>query len=508
MKPIVRRLLVLVSGMSLLAWGLVPVGHAASPIVVAGFGYPAGLVRVADACPGGAAPDGVDLLYWKSGSDGFVAPLGTHATGRGFSGSSGGMAGFEVDVAKPRSLSSFTVATLHTAPETNGAGIDGYFLAAYDPSPNDFTAAYYFASVPLNATATDWQPWPNLAAVQLNWSYWDGATTQPGVFSGTVAQLATVAGTDGSGAKLAFELGCDGRDYFMDELRVTTATGTTTHDFEGARSRTYISATPSHHSDSLKRDIVRINLVYGQGHYLLGDATGIADGVLTDDFLAGTARLYRKPYGTSSYRWAGTKTYEPATYAHFRIEPGRQTRYQIRSLATATHEASTSRTLLVTVKRRVRVRAADTTIRRGQRIVLSGYILPRDRGVTVTFQRLSDGRWRNVATTRTGSRGRYTVGVRATTLGKKKVRVKIATAKGNVGTVSPSVTIVVKRAPAPSTTPYVPPTAPPPPDHDPDDIKARYVFHEISGDGTASALGKPRSSTAWSGSATITQTDD
>lgn len=480
MKRIVRRLLVGATAGSLLSLAPVPVAHAVEPTVVNGFAYPDTLKYVEQRCTLSGVQPGFQPLYRQGGV------LGTHATGMGFS-TSDWMAGVQTWIEDPTALDSVSFATLHPEAPVNGSAADGYYRVLYDPSGGDFEDWYtgYYA---LNTSVTgDWGAWSNMADAALTWVEPDG-TQLPN--SAVLADFAEAMGGDGSGAYISFQFGCDGRDYYMDDFSVSSASTARAYDFDGALSRTYISATATHFSEELTRDLTRLNLIHGQDHHLLGDGTSVVGGGYSapnhvqGDFIDGVARLYQRPYGSSAYTGGTSGSYLATTYAGFHIRPARQTYYQIRSLPSSAFEASSSKVLLVTVKRRVRARAEDTRIRRGRTMVVTGTIFPQDAGVTVRLQRLVDGRWRTLNTRTTTTGGKYRLTALARTIGRKRLRVHVVAARGNLANVSPSVVITVVRNPAPvvSATTVINPI-PVEPVYEPGDGKVHT--HRAAGPGVA-----------------------
>ncbi|KRA28181.1 MULTISPECIES: hypothetical protein [unclassified Nocardioides] len=449
MKRIVRRLLVAATAGSLLSLAPVSAAHAATVTVVNGFAYPAPLGYIEQRC----TPDGVkpalQRLYRQGGT------VGTHATGMGFS-DFDWMAGVQSWVPDPTALEWVSFSTYHPEASLEEPEPDGYYRVLYDPSGNHFDGDYYEGYFALDTQVTGWGEWSNMAAAELVWRHLDGT---PVAGASTLAEFAANHGGNGSGAYIGFEFGCDARDYYMDEFTMSSGSTSRTYDFEGALSRTYISATATHFSDDVTRDLTRLDLIYGQDHHLLGDGTSIvgggylAPGHVQGDYVDGVARLYERRYGSSVYVGGSSVSYLASTYAGFHIHPARQTYYQIRSLPSSAFEASSSKVLLVTVKRRVRARAEDTQIRRGRTMVVTGTIFPQDAGVTVRLQRLVDGRWRTLSTRTTTTGGKYRLTALARTIGRKRLRVHVVAARGNLANVSPSVVITVVRNPAPTYTP-------------------------------------------------------
>lgn len=464
MQRTVRRILAAVTASSLLALAPVAATRAAvgpEVVTIHGFEDHDDIFYEAFVCPGQAeSPYYYD--YRLGGA------RGHQATGFQFD-DTGVMAGLTAEVKDPTTLSSVTWSTLHPDPPVN-ANPDGYALAQYYPDGDDGALGYWFASSALFSGGSGWQPSVDLADIEFAWEFvyhQTGQTDPDASYDGTVSDLALAYGSDGNGAYVGFAYGCTGRTYYMDNLRVTSAGSDRIYDFEGARSGAYISATLEHRTDApVIRDVTRINLIHGQDHYLLGDGYGFSDGVVPSGWTAGTAQLHRRLYGSPSFTYAGARPYTETTYGQFHITPQRLTLYQLRTPPGAVFAGSVSKTLVVTVKRRISATLARDRVRRGRQIVVSGRIAPGDRDVTVTLQRRVDGRWYNLSSSRTTTGGYYQLSTLARTAGKKVLRVSVVTAKGNLGNVSPSLVVTVLRYRPPATRSVfvinaIPPTHPP-----------------------------------------------
>ncbi|WP_182376354.1 hypothetical protein [Nocardioides sp. WS12] len=418
---------------------------------------------------------------------------GHQATGFQFDGT-GVMAGLTARVQDPTALASVTWSTLHPDAPVN-ANADGYALAQYYPNNFGDEDGYWFALSPLFAGSSGWQGSGDLADIEFSWAFLDIETDEVDPnrgYQGTVADLALDYDSDGYGAYVGFAYGCTGRTFSMDNMRVTSAGSDRIYDFEGARSGAYISATLEHKTDApVIRDVTRINLIHGQDHYLLGDGYGFSDGVVASDWTAGTVHLYRRLYGTPSFRYVTARTFLKTTYGQFRITPAKQTLYQVRTLPGETFAGSTSKTLVVTVKRRISATLARDRVRRGRQIVVTGRIAPADRDVIVRLQKRVDGKWYNLSSSRTASGGYYKLSTLASTAGKRVLRVSVVTAKGNLGNVSPSLVVTVLRYRPPATR-SVSVVNPIPPTHEPDikiDDGAPHDGHRLALSPLAGAAG-------------------
>ncbi|MBF4766774.1 hypothetical protein ISU10_03210 [Nocardioides agariphilus] len=415
--------------------GAAPAQAATTNVVVDGFDYPSTLSYVYRDCDTTSFDGTTTALYRAGGA------IGTHATGLRFA-STIGEAGVQASVATPSALTEVSFETLH--PSGAAGSSPGSFYVSIDPDGTGFQS-YYYANVNLNVNYDTWGAW-NLESFAFDWFYWDGVSSSASDVDTTIAQFATDHG-NGSGARFGFLFGCDGRDYYMDNLRIGVGSTTTVYDFEGVPSATYLSTFGSHHSDMLVQDLRRLTLITGQRHWLAGDSWSFGDGVIGTGWFNGTARLFAKGYGQSSFRFMGSSDFTTEDHAWFEIRPRKNTVYRVDTPGTNTFEPSGSLTLKVSVKRRVSVRIADTTIFRGRSIKFSGVIKPRDAGVRVSAQHKTRSGWQTIAKGITRTGGKYSLAPRAGSAGKWLVRVVVAGGKGNVGNKSRTATVTVKVPP-------------------------------------------------------------
>ena len=429
---------------------MAPPAHAATVTVrVKGFDYPSGLMSIGDRC--GAAGYVAPSTLYRSGGQ-----LGSHATGLGFGGSTSSESGVAAHVANPSSLTSISFWTNHPAGPDADSAADGHFFAALDPSAGDFST-FYYGYLPLDVGVSGWGQWSNLANYDIQWYFWNGASSSgPFHTDKNIAELANTLG-NGSGARVGFEFGCNGRNYYMDNFRVATTSRTTVYDFEGVPTETYLSSYPRHHSDHLVQDLRKLRLTTGQGHWVAGDSWSRGDGNVGVGWFKGSARLFAKPHGRSTFRRVATRTFTTDEHAWFKIRPAKNTVYRVDTPGTSVFDTSTSKTFAVSVKRRVRMKVADTTLIRGNTIKVSGVVIPGVRGARVALQKKkATGGWTTIDRARTRARGKYVLKKGATSTGKWTLRVASASGKGNLGNNSPKVSVTVK-PPPPQPEPYVPP---------------------------------------------------
>lgn len=440
-----RRILVASAAALTLLLGLVPppANAADQTVVVDGYAFPSGLRYVAGPCSGGGTPS--PYAAYRSGS-----VLGDHAIGLAFAGRTGGMGGVSAWVANPAGLLDAALATFHPSALPGGSGADGHITIQFDAVGDGFRSFWLEGRYDVS-NLTGWHSGDDVADIPTDWRWSDDNTLSS---SGeTLAELADGWGAGSGGAWLDFEFGCRGRDFYFDDLRLRTTAGTTRYDFEGVPTQAFLSAAPTHHSTALERGITRLDLVKGQDHFLLADANTPGDGVWSPGYVPGTATLWARPWGAAGFSPVASGAFQPGTYAHFHVRPDRQTEYQVRTSGDDTFEASTSATLLVTVKRQVNARAPATRVRQGQPIRVKGRIAPGDAGVRVSLQRKVGKQWRTVDKARTGRKGRFVLKVPASSTGRWTVRVSVAAAKGNLGSSTPGTRIHVLPRPQPQPLP-------------------------------------------------------
>lgn len=440
-----RRILLLVAAGLLAMTGLAPAPAFAAnqTVVVDGYAFPPGLAYVTEACPGGV--ERTPYAAYRQGS-----VLGDHAIGLDFDGLTGGMGGIAAWVPEPRGLLDAALATYHPSALPGGSGRDGQVIIQFDPFDDAFQSGWYEGRYDVS-NLTGWDGGDDIADISTSWYWSDGSG--PAYTGWTLAEVAEDWGAAGGGAWLTFAFGCRGRDFFFDDLRMRTPSGTTTYDFEGVPTRSHLSAAPTHHSTALERGITRLALVNGQDHFLLADADTPGDGVWSPGYVPGTATLWAKPWGAPGFSPVASGTFQPGTYAHFHVRPDRQTEYQVRTAGDDNFEGSTSATLLVTVARQVNARAPATRVRQGQPIRVKGRIAPGDAGVRVTLQRKVGKHWRVVDKARTRRNGKFALRVTASTPGRWTVRVSVAGAKGNLSSATKATRIRVLPRPKPQPQP-------------------------------------------------------
>ena len=277
----------------------------------------------------------------------------------------------------------------------------------------------------------------SLAALSFSWTYIDSTSATP-VGSNTIAGF--TGGDPGQGAYVGILAGCEGQPFYFDNLRVADNFDQTVYDFEGAPSGSRLQWS----TDGKKVKGGNLAVGYGSKFWMLGDSYDAYSG----GDLTGQGALLQKTYGSASWVPVGTGGYDPRHYAAFKVSPTRETSYWFATDGNDNYDSSASGTVTVRVGTGVSGRVNDLSLRPGQRAVITGKIKPGNRGTKVSLQRRTGG-WATVGTTRTGSGGRFSIGVTARQAGKLVLRLSVASNDGNLGTKTNSVTIEVSPKPKP-----------------------------------------------------------
>ena len=199
-----------------------PATAADQTVVVNGYAFPSGLRYVAGACSGNGKA--TPYAAYRQGSI-----LGDHAIGLAFGGQTGGMGGVAAWVPDPGNLQDASLATYHPGPLPGGSGVDGHIVIQLDVFGDGFQSAWLEGRYDVS-NLSGWHPGDDVADIPTDWYWSDDATRE---YTGwTLPEVADDWGPGSGGAWLNFEFGCRGRDFYFDDLRLATAAGATTYDFE------------------------------------------------------------------------------------------------------------------------------------------------------------------------------------------------------------------------------------------------------------------------------------
>lgn len=231
--------------------------------------------------------------------------------------------------------------------------------------------SYWFLAVGL-APRTSWQ---TVDLTNATWTWfppgYDGSTTPD---QGTIAQFVAAHGT-APGAVDVFRAPCFFGDTtttgttFIDAFTLTSGGADNPLDFEG-------TAPPPGTSARLTIGASRSSLTAGQAvtlttHETVGGAAATS----------GNVDLYAKASGASSYTKVGSATVNGNGNASLTVRPKKTTVYQWRA------GGATSPTRTVGVRTALTITIADTTLHKGQQLVVTGRTVPAKPGFTVTLHR-------------------------------------------------------------------------------------------------------------------------
>ncbi len=139
-------------------------------------------------------------------------------------------------------------------------------------------------------------------------------------------------------------------------------------------------------------------------HRIRQGATVTVSGTLEDatsgDALSG-AELSLQARVAGAPRWRQvdvTSTAGDGSYQFAPQSPDHNVRYRVQFAGDTTYGAATSSTEVVHVASRVRVKASPRTVHAGDKVLLTGIVIPAAPGGTVEIQRLDGGTWTTIAT--------------------------------------------------------------------------------------------------------------
>lgn len=399
----------------------------------------AGLFQFRDRCSTFATttPPAPDSYLWRSGT------RGTHSIGWQYA-ETDWEVGAMAPVPEPTELTVFSE-DVHSP----GGDATGHVVAFYYDATAGYTEGYWVGFAGLSHAGNEWATYERADTV-LTWSYFQTGYSEVNAYSGSVRDFATRRGGDGFGAWVGIALGCGGERFFVDRLRVGDGSDLTTYDFEGVSSK-------SHLEWSKDGETVRdgnLTIQYGQKVWMLGHSHGKG----THATYTGLGVFWAKTQGRSKFRKQGSGAFDPTYYAALKVSPRRETVYRFTSEGSDVFDTSVSEQITVQVQAAVRAKVLDRTLMQGQLLKIKGSIKPGNKGVKVTLQRRVNGDWVTLDRSRTRSRGKFGLAVRARVPGTWTVRVAVADGKGNLGTDTRPVDVTVKRRPAPQPGPTPGPT--------------------------------------------------
>jgi hypothetical protein len=371
--------------------------------------------------------------------------LGTHAIG--WQPGAGYGAGALAHTAHPASLSSFQGDVYFPS----GSGT-GYAVAFYYDQTRP---GFWFGSRQVPYTGTGFVT-ANLASSTFTWYQIVNGTAVDGPYVNTVIGFAQGVSGDSGGADLGILMGCEGQPYYFDNLRVADAFDQTVYDFEGVPSASRLGWNIKGKRVKYKNKTVP----YGQKLWMLGDSYD----PVTLKYIVGQGTIYQQAFESGAVP-VGTDSYDTQNYAGVLVKPKRQTTYWFNTPGNDAYDSSDSNSITVRVVADLKASLNSLQLHPGQRAVISGKLLPGNRGTKVTLQQRA-GRWQTVDKTRSGRGGRFSVGVTAHKTGQLVLRLKVASGDGNLGflTIPQKVTVKARSKPHPPNPPshHIAPEGPAP----------------------------------------------
>jgi hypothetical protein len=216
-------------------------------------------------------------------------------------------------------------------------------------------------------------------------------------------------GGSGGGAELGFLFGCNGKAFFVDDLRLSTDDGDRVFDLGGYRSRTTL------YTHSRARRSLTLNA---------GQAVKVTAKVRsrTGKALSGKALVQSRPRAGKKWSTLDQRRIGRTGNVTFKAAPDLTSVYRVRYVGTNKYEGSTSQALKILVRKRVSASLVDKTVTRGHSFTATGRVLP-SRSARITLERYLKGAWRVVKRGSTDGQGRYRISSIAKSLGASYWRV-------------------------------------------------------------------------------------
>lgn len=274
-----------------------------------------------------------------------------------------------VDVVADYSPVAVTLAGPHTG--TFAGGDQVCIQWAGDEAGNDFTAA------------------------ELRYST-DGGTTYPHLIAGDLARTGSL-GCDVAGGGYLWTV----PELNTSVLRVRISTLDAFGNTASAQSASNMSV------ETITQTVLTLqsspsSLVYGAGTYMTGFLTGNDEGVAGK-----TVTIQRRIWGTSVFETMTAATTDAdGRFAHY-FKPDRHAEYRAIFNGDGPYLASTSAPTQVWVAIAVASRINSTSLTRGQRFHINGWVLPAHPGEQVWFQAYLSGKWVTIAKQTLSSRNYY-----------------------------------------------------------------------------------------------------
>jgi hypothetical protein len=367
--------------------------------------------------PGQPAPAGFGRLIVRKGPS--PVPAGRRTWGFVSSGAGGAIGPFRAVPA----MADLTTARLQVYADQGGADAIGYADVFADDSAT--TSWWGVTTDTLHVSAGAWATVDTVAST-YQWQEFGSGGPTGSTFSGTVSEMVDHVGSD-HGGLVGIGVGCGSGDSFhVDAAQFGSSGDVTTYDLEGPRTHTTIRASGS--------------VVRAGGRVTLRGVTSETGGITLPRALL---TLQARRFDQSSWKDVGTDT---ATFdtslspAQIRKRPLVRTAYRWVFRENQAYDGSRSGAFTVRVRTAVTARPADTMVKKGDTIKITGRVTPAKPGEAVT---LSKGGTKvgSAVVRRTGT---YTVTAKANTRGVWRLHVAIGASSGNLAGASREVQVTVR----------------------------------------------------------------
>lgn len=331
----------------------------------------------------------------------------------------------------PATVTSFSA----QARSTSTAGLHGRLLAY---SPNPAKPDKYFVGVgQVTTSGTAWHS-VNSSGSMLWYQQGGGlfgrswVPVYPKGFFDPTNQPRSIAAfaADHSAAApmlVSYQFGCTSTAFELDHIRIKSAAGTTDYDLENPRTTTTASSTAT-------------SVDAGGSTRLTGTVTTHPSG---EPVSSGALQLQARPYGAHRFTRIGTVNLQKSAGPGVPVAPDGTTDYRWAFPGNTAGAPSTSKPVTVKVQSRVTSALAQHKQVLGKTVTLRGSVLPMRPGTPVVLQRFRSGGWHTTNRTTTNARGRFGFHRRASSTGRWLLRTHVAPFDGNLGSDSPTQTMIV-----------------------------------------------------------------
>lgn len=271
----------------------------------------------------------------------------------------------------------------------------------------------------ITAPADDFWQWVDAEGMTLFWFEYDAqGPTGNSRQAATLADFTTQYGESAVGVAGGIGFGCDGKAFNIDALRYGAAGDVTTTDLEGAQPALTIGGPTT--------------ITAGKSTLV----SGSIDAGLTDTDGLGM-QLQARPFGSTVWSNVGQVVSLSGSTFSRSVAPRKQTAYRWHFLAFGLLLDTYSTVHTVKVKTAVTATIADTTLRVGQSLIVTGKTTPAKPGTTVTLFRKKGTSTIKLAASKVRSDGTYALVAKVTAKGTWSVYASVAAASGNLAGTSP-----------------------------------------------------------------------